>query len=220
MSQPQDPLWVRGAGFCASRLLWGPSFTSWNIPELTHHPGAYPSSQGNCLPSALGNHLWFVAVGTPHSCPLPTAWPNKQACFLLGVGMARLVFLPLHAFTPLHCSRPPQLLTAPACHTLAFCSACRPRGEAWARTSFCSSDPLPTASANTRRVVEDPPGALESERPGSNSPLPWQLCDLWQSILPLYLSFSRCNMRIVSVNPSLPLPRGLSDNEISIASGM
>lgn len=87
-----------------------PSSSSRNVPELTCHPGAHPSSHGNCLPSALRNHLWLAAVGTQHSCPLPAAWPNKQRCFLLRLALPGWVSYP-------STHRPPPPTTAPAAPT-------------------------------------------------------------------------------------------------------
>lgn len=92
-----------------TRGLSFPSFSSRNIPELTCHPGAHPRSHGDCLPSALRNHLWLAAVGTQHSCPLPAAWPNKQRCFLLRLALPSWVSYP-----STHCPPPcPPLLLFP-----------------------------------------------------------------------------------------------------------
>lgn len=95
-----------------SQGLSSPSFSSRNIPELTCHPGAHPHSHGDCLPSALRNHLWLAAVGTQHSCPLPAAWPNKQRCFLLRLALPGWVSYP-----STHCPPPrPPLLLSPHPH--------------------------------------------------------------------------------------------------------
>lgn len=142
-----------------TRGLSFPSFSSRNIPELTCHPGAHPRSHGDCLPSALRNHLWLAAVGTQHSCPLPAAWPNKQRCFLLRLALPSWVSYPsTHTALPHapHCScSPPQLPTAPRAshtHTLA-CLGAKGRDSQNSPLPAPSVTP-PKALANTRRTAE------------------------------------------------------------------
>lgn len=139
-----------------TRGLSSPSFSSRNIPELTCHPGAHPRSHGDCLPSALRNHLWLAAVGTQHSCPLPAAWPNKQRCFLLRLALPGWVSYPSTYCPP---PRPPLLLPhppgspqLPEHHTRTLWPVWEPRGE--------------TVRTHLFLLLRSPPrGDLRSHRP-------------------------------------------------------
>lgn len=181
------------ASFCDSRLvlgppfgalhlslrargLWFPSFTYQNTPELTYHPGAHPGSQGNCLPSALRNHLQLVAVGTQHSCPLPTAWPNKQRCFLLGLALPGWVSYP--STRPTAPVRPGSPQPQGTTHSPSGLSGSRGERES-ELTSSCSSSHTAQGISKHQADGGDQALGLWSHRAlGPNAPVHLLPCDL------------------------------------------
>lgn len=155
-------------------------------------------------------------MGTPHSCPLPTAWPNKQGCFLLGVGIARLGFLPLHAITPHTAPYPPQFPTAPASHTLTLWSAWGARGAGMRTHFFLLPGPhCPQLQQTPGGWWRTSPWALESET-WVQTPLHLQLCHPKQS--PLHLSESQFLHMQREAN-NCDHRRGCYHNEVSTVPG-
>ena len=153
----------------------------------------HPSSQADCLPPALRNHLQLEAVDTAHCCPLPTGWLNRQRCFLLGVGMARLGSLPLHSppilLLPIRPSSP-----RPQNHTRTFWSVWESKGAGVSAYLFLLLQPhFPRLQQTPGRWWKTSPWALESDKRGSKSSSP--PAALWPQ--------ARCFIYLASVSPSV-----------------